>query len=137
MTGSDLSLYLEETKVNEDSMFASEISPVKREDVPESRIQSSSTLFAGARDNPAQGKRERCDVLLASTLALHKVLLFRNRVQKQEKQSCVPTPRHYKSDTKLKERDGIKVKFQIKSSIKLEFLDNTTVPSWQFFSGFI
>lgn len=84
MTGSALSLYLEETKVNEDSMFPSEISPIKREDVPESKIQSNLTLLAGTRDNPPQGKREPCDVLFATTLALHKVLLFRNLVQKQQ-----------------------------------------------------
>uniref|UniRef100_A0A674ND21 Glutamate receptor interacting protein 2a n=1 Tax=Takifugu rubripes TaxID=31033 RepID=A0A674ND21_TAKRU len=73
MTGSALSLYLEETKVNEDSIFPSEISPIKKEDVPESRIQNSLNLSAG--DNPAQGKREPRDGLLPTTLALHKVLL--------------------------------------------------------------
>lgn len=80
MTGSALSLYLEETKVNEDSMFPAEISPIKREDVSESKIQSNLTLSAGARDNPARGKRQPCDV---SSLALHKVLVLRNLVQKQ------------------------------------------------------
>lgn len=83
MTGSALSLYLEETKVNEDSMFPPEISPIRREDVSESKIQSNLTLLAGGRDNPAQGKREACDVLLASTLVLHKV-------QKQD--SCCVCP---------------------------------------------
>lgn len=76
MTGSALSLYLEETKVNEDSMFPSGISPIKSEDGPES-----TTPLAGARDSPPQWKREPCDVLLTTTLALHKVLLFRNLVQ--------------------------------------------------------
>ncbi|XP_056896826.1 glutamate receptor-interacting protein 2-like isoform X3 [Takifugu flavidus] len=73
MTGSALSLYLEETKVNEDSIFPSEISPIKKEDVPESRIQNSLNLSAG--DNPAQGKREPRDGLLPTTLALHKVMI--------------------------------------------------------------
>uniref|UniRef100_H3BY09 Glutamate receptor interacting protein 2a n=1 Tax=Tetraodon nigroviridis TaxID=99883 RepID=H3BY09_TETNG len=68
MTGSALSLYLEETKVNEDSMFPSGISPIKSEDGPES-----TTPLAGARDSPPQWKREPCDVLLTTTLALHKM----------------------------------------------------------------
>lgn len=72
MTGSALSLYLEETKVNEDSMFPSEISPIRKDDVPESKIQNSLNL--SARDNPAQGKREPSDGLFPTTLALHKVL---------------------------------------------------------------
>lgn len=83
MTGSALSLYLEETKVNEDSMFPSEISPIKKDDVPESRIQNSLNLSAG--DNPAQGKREPCDGLLPTPLALHKVLLLGTLVQKARK----------------------------------------------------
>lgn len=114
MTGSALSLYLEETKVNEDSMFESEISPIKREVVPESRIQSSPTLFAGARDNPAQEKRERCDVLLASTLALHKVLLFRNRVQKQE--NCCVCPYRVITHTTLSCRKETGLKRNSKSN---------------------
>lgn len=99
MTGSALSLYLEETKVNEDSMFLSEISPVKSEDVPECKIQGDLTLLAGARDNPSQGKREPCDVLLANTLALHKVLVVRNRDQDQKK-CCVVTKMRFKRNTK-------------------------------------
>lgn len=83
MTGSALSLYLEETKVNEDSMFPSEISPIKKDDVPESRIQNSLNLSAG--DNPAQGKREPRDGLLPTTLALHKVLLFEESCLKSKK----------------------------------------------------
>lgn len=83
MTGSALSLYLEETKVNEDSMFLSEISPIKKDDVPESRIQNSLNLSAG--DNPAQGKREPCDGLLPTPLALHKVLLFGESCPKSKK----------------------------------------------------
>lgn len=136
MTGSALSLYLEETKVNEDCMFPTEISPIKREDIPESKIQSNLTLLAGARDNPPQARKEPCDVLFATTLALHKVLLFRNLVHKQEN-CCVCSYRVITKITlSLQERDGIKEKFQIKSSMKLVFLDNTTVPTWQYLSGF-
>lgn len=107
MSGSSLSLYLEETKVNEDSMFPSEISPIKREDVPESKIQSNLTLLAGARDNPAQGKREPCDVLLATTLALHKVLLFGSLVQKQESCCLCPYCVITKVTLSCKRKDGI------------------------------
>lgn len=108
MTGSALSLYLEETNVNEDSMFPSEISPIKREDVPESRIQSDLTLLARARDNRGQGKREACDVLLAPTLALHKVLLFRNRVQKQEKCCVCPNRVITKITQSCRKETGLK-----------------------------
>lgn len=90
MTGSALSLYLEETKVNEDSMFPSEISPIKKDDVPVSKIQNNLNLSAGAGDNPAQGKRDACDVLFPSTLGLHKVLPFRNLAQKSGKLPHVP-----------------------------------------------
>lgn len=103
MTGSALSLYLEETKVNEDSMFPSEISPIKKEDVPDSRIRNSLDLSAG--DNPAQGKREPRDGLPPTPLALHKVLLFEGILSKNQENCCFFCPHcHYTNDTKLQER---------------------------------
>lgn len=78
MTGSALSLYLEETKTNEDSMFQSEISPIKKEGIHESKNQSKLCLPPGARDNPSQNKGDPPDILSPTTLALHKVLLFGN-----------------------------------------------------------
>lgn len=78
MTGSALSLYLEETKTNEDAMFRSEISPIKKEGIHESRNQSNLNLSTGARDIPSQGKGDPFDILSPTTLALHKVVLFGN-----------------------------------------------------------
>ncbi|XP_032377797.1 glutamate receptor-interacting protein 2 isoform X6 [Etheostoma spectabile] len=64
MTGSAFSLYLEETKTNDDSMFHTEISPIKRERMHgESRNKSNLNTSTGARD----------DILSSIPLTLHKV----------------------------------------------------------------
>lgn len=76
MTGSALSLYLEETKTNEDSMFQSEIRPIKKEAICKSKSQSNLNLSAGARDVPSRDKEDPSDVTSHNTLALHKVLLI-------------------------------------------------------------
>lgn len=74
MTGSTLSLYLEETKTNEDSMFQSEISPIKREGVHiQSKNKSNLNMSTDARDVASQGKGDLSDILSPTTLALHKV----------------------------------------------------------------
>uniref|UniRef100_A0A8C9ZGX0 Glutamate receptor interacting protein 2a n=1 Tax=Sander lucioperca TaxID=283035 RepID=A0A8C9ZGX0_SANLU len=74
MTGSALSLYLEETKTNDDSMFHSEISPIKREGMhSESRNKSNLNMSTGARDVPSRGRVDPSDILSPITLALHKV----------------------------------------------------------------
>lgn len=78
MTGSALSLYLEETKTNEDALFRSEISPIKNEGIHEGRNQSNLNLSTGARDISSQGKGDLSDILSPITLALHKVVLFGN-----------------------------------------------------------
>ncbi|KAM7404884.1 hypothetical protein PAMP_012193 [Pampus punctatissimus] len=74
MTGSSLSLYLEETKTNEDSMFQSEISPIKREEIHiESKNKSNLNMLTGARDVASHDKGDPSDILSSTTLALHKV----------------------------------------------------------------
>ncbi|XP_040008159.1 glutamate receptor-interacting protein 2-like [Xiphias gladius] len=76
MTGSTLSLYLEETKTNEDLIFQSEISPIKREGISaDSKNKSNLNMSTGARDVPARGKGDPCDILSPTTLALHKVTI--------------------------------------------------------------
>lgn len=70
MTGSALSLYLEETKTNEDSMFQSEISPINK--IHESKNQNNLNSPTEARDIPPGGKGDLCD-LSPTTLTLHKV----------------------------------------------------------------
>ncbi|KAI3356901.1 hypothetical protein L3Q82_003550 [Scortum barcoo] len=76
MTGSTLSLYLEETKTNEDAVFQSEISPIKREGIHgESNSKSNRNMLTGAKDVPSRGKGDPSDVLSPTTLALHKVTL--------------------------------------------------------------
>uniref|UniRef100_A0A4W6E3L2 Glutamate receptor interacting protein 2a n=1 Tax=Lates calcarifer TaxID=8187 RepID=A0A4W6E3L2_LATCA len=76
MTGSALSLYLEETKTNEDLMFQSDISPIKREGIhAESKNKSNLNMSTGARDVPSRGKGDPCDILSPTTLALHKVTI--------------------------------------------------------------
>lgn len=79
MTGSALSLYLEETKTNEDLMFQSDISPIKREGIhAESKNKSNLNMSTGARDVPSRGKGDPCDILSPTTLALHKVVWLGN-----------------------------------------------------------
>ncbi|XP_059188498.1 glutamate receptor-interacting protein 2a isoform X2 [Centropristis striata] len=76
MTGSALSLYLEETKTNDDSMFQSEISPIKREGVHcESINKSNLNMSTGSRDAPSRGRGDPSDILSPTTLALHKVAM--------------------------------------------------------------
>eukprot|EP00064_Thunnus_orientalis_P002212 superscaffoldBa00000154_g2219 len=76
MTGSALSLYLEETKTNEDSMFQSEISPIKREGIHvESKNKSNLNMSTGARDIASQSKGDPSDIMSPTTLALHKVTI--------------------------------------------------------------
>lgn len=75
MTGSALSLYLEETKTDEDSMFQPEISLIKKEGVAENHGNLNS--LTGAREQLARGQGEPADVLAtntSTTLALHKVV---------------------------------------------------------------
>ncbi|XP_071332625.1 glutamate receptor-interacting protein 2-like [Trachinotus anak] len=76
MTGSALSLYLEETKTSEDLMFQSEISPIKREGIhAESESKSNLNVSTGAREVSPRGKEDPCDILSPTTLALHKVTI--------------------------------------------------------------
>uniref|UniRef100_UPI0037E87005 glutamate receptor-interacting protein 2-like n=1 Tax=Semicossyphus pulcher TaxID=241346 RepID=UPI0037E87005 len=76
MTGSALSLYLEETKTNDDSMFQSDISPIKREGIHvESKNKSNLNMSTRARDTPPRGKGDPSDMLSPTTLALHKVTI--------------------------------------------------------------
>lgn len=75
MTGSTLSLYLEETKTSEDSMFQSQISPIKTEAIcAETKHKNNLNMSAGTRDGPSRGKRDPCDILSPTALALHKVV---------------------------------------------------------------
>uniref|UniRef100_UPI003AAFD93D glutamate receptor-interacting protein 2-like n=1 Tax=Centroberyx gerrardi TaxID=166262 RepID=UPI003AAFD93D len=76
MTGSTLSLYLEETKTHEDSLLQSSISPIKREgihDKPKNKGNLNRSI--GARDLPPRGKGDSSDILSPTTLELHKVTL--------------------------------------------------------------
>ncbi|XP_063737685.1 glutamate receptor-interacting protein 2-like isoform X2 [Eleginops maclovinus] len=76
MTGSALSLYLDETTTNDDSMLRSEISPIKREAMHcESNNKSNLHMLTGGRDLPPQGRGDRSDIVSPTTLALHKVTL--------------------------------------------------------------
>lgn len=75
MTGSALSLYLEETKTSEDLMFQSEISPIKREGIhAQSENKSNLNMSTGARDISSRGEEDPGDILSPTTLALHKVV---------------------------------------------------------------
>lgn len=74
MTGSALSLYLEETKTNEDSLFQSEVSPIKQEGGHvKSNNMSSLSASTGVRRVASRGKLDPSDVLSPTGLALHKV----------------------------------------------------------------
>ncbi|XP_068184726.1 glutamate receptor-interacting protein 2 isoform X2 [Antennarius striatus] len=76
MTGSALSLYLEETKTNEDSMFESEISPIKSEGIHgNAKTKSNLNVLAEARHIPSCGKGDLSDVFSPTTLELHKVTI--------------------------------------------------------------
>ncbi|XP_013872065.1 glutamate receptor-interacting protein 2 isoform X2 [Austrofundulus limnaeus] len=73
MTGSTLSLYLEETKASEDSLFHSEISPIKREQSHSETKNKSLNFSTGARDGLSRTKGNPTDMLSPSGLALLKV----------------------------------------------------------------
>lgn len=74
MTGSALSLYLDETKTNEDSVFSSEISPIKREGSHGETINKSIlNMSTGAGDVSSRVKGDNSENLLPTALALHKV----------------------------------------------------------------
>ncbi|XP_029975626.1 glutamate receptor-interacting protein 2-like isoform X3 [Salarias fasciatus] len=74
MTGSALSLYLEETRTSEDSLFQSETSPDKREGIHrETKNTGSLKTSSGARDGSSKVKGDPAGVLSPTALALHKV----------------------------------------------------------------
>ncbi|XP_043984107.1 glutamate receptor-interacting protein 2-like isoform X2 [Gambusia affinis] len=72
MTGSTLSLYLEETKTSENSVSLSEISPIKTEGIHGSKNKSL-IMSTGARDGLSRAKGDPSDILSPSSLALQKV----------------------------------------------------------------
>ncbi|KAM9342659.1 glutamate receptor-interacting protein 2a [Pholidichthys leucotaenia] len=74
MTGSALSLYLEETKTNEDSMFPPEITPVKREGTHGgTKNKTSLNMSTGVGDMLSGVKGDLCENAFPAALALHKV----------------------------------------------------------------
>uniref|UniRef100_M4AN14 Glutamate receptor interacting protein 2a n=1 Tax=Xiphophorus maculatus TaxID=8083 RepID=M4AN14_XIPMA len=75
MTGSTLSLYLEETKTSEDSVLLSEISPIKMEGIHGVSKNKSLNMSTGARDGSSRAKGDPSDILSPSSLALQKVSL--------------------------------------------------------------
>ncbi|XP_035988669.1 glutamate receptor-interacting protein 2 isoform X1 [Fundulus heteroclitus] len=79
MTGSTLSLYLEETKTSEDSMFLSEISPIKNEGIHNGSKIKSLNMSTGARDGSSRAKGGPSDALSPTALALQKVSLRKDR----------------------------------------------------------
>lgn len=70
MTGSTMSLYLEETKTPEDSVLQTRISPIKRE-VPLGEPKTKGNRNMSTR---ARGTGVPLDALSPSALELHKVL---------------------------------------------------------------
>ncbi|XP_030279146.1 glutamate receptor-interacting protein 2-like isoform X3 [Sparus aurata] len=80
MTGSALSLYLEETKTNEDSMFPPEISPIKSKGLHgESKNKSILNVSIRRRDVPSPGRGDPPDLVSPTPLALHKVTIRKDR----------------------------------------------------------
>lgn len=80
MTGSALSLYLDETKTNEDSVFPSEISPIKREGSHgQTKNNSSLNMLTGAADVSSRVKGDPAESLFPTALALHKVIIRKDR----------------------------------------------------------
>ncbi|XP_076022380.1 glutamate receptor-interacting protein 2-like [Genypterus blacodes] len=76
MTGSSLSLYLEETKTNEDSMFQSQISPIKKKGIhDESKNKSNLSISAGGRNTASREKGHLSEMLSPTALELHKVTI--------------------------------------------------------------
>lgn len=71
MTGSALSLYLEETKTTEDSMFQSAVTPIKKEEPKNGkRSMSAGSSNVSKRDG---AKVEVSNGLSPTALELHKV----------------------------------------------------------------
>uniref|UniRef100_A0A669EK68 Glutamate receptor interacting protein 2a n=1 Tax=Oreochromis niloticus TaxID=8128 RepID=A0A669EK68_ORENI len=80
MTGSALSLYLDETKTNEDSVFPSEISPIKREGSHGETINKSKlNMSTGVGEVSSRVKGDNSENLLPTALALHKVTIRKDR----------------------------------------------------------
>lgn len=73
MTGSALSLYLEETRTSEDLMFLSENSPVKKEGIHNGSKNSSLNVSTGAKGGSSRAKGDLSDILSPTALALQKV----------------------------------------------------------------
>lgn len=77
MTGSSLSLYLEETKTNDDSTFQSQISPIKREGIhDEPKNRSNLSISSGGGNKSSRGKGHLSEMLSSTALELHKVALI-------------------------------------------------------------
>lgn len=75
MTSSALSLYLDETKTYEDSMFHSEISPIKKDGIyNEAENKSNLNMSAGARDASSTAKGDTSEIWSPTSLELQKVL---------------------------------------------------------------
>uniref|UniRef100_A0A673A762 Glutamate receptor interacting protein 2a n=1 Tax=Sphaeramia orbicularis TaxID=375764 RepID=A0A673A762_9TELE len=71
-----VSLNDHESKTNEDSMFQSEISPIKKERIHvESKINSNLNMSTGARDELSRSKGDTTDSLSPTALELHKVTI--------------------------------------------------------------
>ncbi|KAF7666710.1 hypothetical protein LDENG_00096460 [Lucifuga dentata] len=76
MTGSSLSLYLEETKTNEDSVFPSQISPIKKEGIhDELKNKSNLSVSTGGGDILSRDKGDPFEMLSTAALELHKVTI--------------------------------------------------------------
>uniref|UniRef100_A0A8C7X0G7 Glutamate receptor interacting protein 2a n=1 Tax=Oryzias sinensis TaxID=183150 RepID=A0A8C7X0G7_9TELE len=76
MTGSTLSLYLEETKTCEEAIFHSDISTIKREAIhSEAKNKSSLSMLTRAREVSSRTKRDPPEIVSPTALALHKVTL--------------------------------------------------------------
>ncbi|XP_020560391.1 glutamate receptor-interacting protein 2 isoform X3 [Oryzias latipes] len=76
MTGSTLSLYLEETKTCEEAIFHSDISTIKREAIhSEAKNKSSLSMLTRAREVSSGTKRDPPEIVSPTALALHKVTL--------------------------------------------------------------
>lgn len=76
MTGSTLSLYLEETKTCEEAIFHSDISTIKREAIhSEVKNKSSLSMLTRAREVSSGTKRDPPEIVSPTALALHKVVL--------------------------------------------------------------
>lgn len=73
MTGSTVSLYLDESKTTEDSMFHTEISPIKKEKSHSEAKTQSLNLSSAARGGSSRAKGDPSDILSPSGLTLHKV----------------------------------------------------------------